>query len=115
MFKLKNQFKIISICLFVLLGFFLIFNTKCLYAFPGITLETQKIRLEERKNELKSQEIVLSREPRNNANIERLCHVRTEIVKINMEIYMIMQQIQMRDIIQQPQTQETQNIQRPIE
>ncbi|WP_017193759.1 hypothetical protein, partial [Vaccinium witches'-broom phytoplasma] len=78
-----------------------IFNIKCFYALPGITLETQKIQLEERKNELKSQEIVLSREPRNNVNnIERLCHIRTEIVKIDMEIYMIMQQIQMRDIIQ---------------
>ncbi|MFB5029862.1 MAG: hypothetical protein WJU30_00416 [Candidatus Phytoplasma pruni] len=101
MIKLKNKFQIISVFLFTFIVLLFIFNTKCLYASPGITLETQKIRLEERKNELKSQEIVLSREPRNNVNnIERLCHIRTEIVKIDMEIYMIMQQIQMRDIIQ---------------
>ncbi|GAK74037.1 MAG: putative secreted protein, SAP56-like [Candidatus Phytoplasma asteris] len=100
MIKLKNKFQIISVFLFTFIGLLFIFNTKCLYALPGITLETQKIRLEERKNELKSQEIVLSREPRNNVNIERLCYVRTEMVKIDMEIYMIMQQIQMRDIIQ---------------
>ncbi|PEH36366.1 hypothetical protein BBA70_00955 [New Jersey aster yellows phytoplasma] len=96
----KPNLKLISIYLFLFISLLFIINIKYLYALPGITLETQKIRLEERKNELKSQEIVLSQEPRNNVNIERLCHVRTEIVKINMEIYMIMQQIQMRDIIQ---------------
>ncbi|MGE9276394.1 MAG: SVM family protein [Candidatus Phytoplasma pruni] len=78
MIKLKNKFQIISFCLFTFIGLLFIFNIKCFYALHGITLETQKIRLEERKNELKSQEIVLSREPRNNVNnIERLCHIRT--------------------------------------
>ncbi|WP_017192622.1 SVM family protein [Italian clover phyllody phytoplasma] len=46
MFQVKNQFKIISFCLFVLLGMLFINNNKKLYAFPGITLEKQKIRLE---------------------------------------------------------------------
>ncbi|GLH61031.1 SVM family protein [Paulownia witches'-broom phytoplasma] len=52
MIKLKKQFKIISICLFVFLGFFLIFNTKCLHAFPGIDLDARKNQLEEERNNL---------------------------------------------------------------
>ncbi|WAN63393.1 SVM family protein, predicted signal peptide [Candidatus Phytoplasma rubi] len=52
MIKLQNQFKIISIYLFVLLGFFLIFNTKCLHAFPGIDLDARKHQLEEEINTL---------------------------------------------------------------
>ncbi|PWV43901.1 MAG: hypothetical protein DF280_01090 ['Brassica napus' phytoplasma] len=52
MIKLKNQFKIISIYLFVLLGFFLFFNTKYLHAFPGIDLDARKHQLEEEINTL---------------------------------------------------------------
>ncbi|PQP79513.1 effector protein [Candidatus Phytoplasma phoenicium] len=51
MFKLQNQFKIISICLFILLGLF-INNNKNLYAYPGIDLEVRQHQLEEEINSL---------------------------------------------------------------
>ncbi|WP_236620248.1 hypothetical protein ['Chrysanthemum coronarium' phytoplasma] len=35
--------------MFIFLGFFLIFNTKCLHAFPGIDLDARKNQLEEEK------------------------------------------------------------------
>ncbi|GAK74072.1 MAG: putative secreted protein, SAP48-like [Candidatus Phytoplasma asteris] len=52
MVKLKNQFKIISIYLFIFLGMLFINNNKNLYALPGIDLEARKIRLEEEINSL---------------------------------------------------------------
>ncbi|MDC9032270.1 SVM family protein [Columbia Basin potato purple top phytoplasma] len=55
MFKLQNQFKIISIFLFILLGILFINNNKKLYAFPAIDLDARKIQLEEEINSLMTQ------------------------------------------------------------
>ncbi|MFW8664579.1 SVM family protein, partial [Candidatus Phytoplasma citri] len=51
MFKLSSQFKIISICLFVVVGLFLI-NNKKLYAFPGINLDVRKNQIQGEINSL---------------------------------------------------------------
>ncbi|MDV3143832.1 MAG: SVM family protein [Candidatus Phytoplasma australasiaticum] len=55
MLKLSNQFKIISICLFIFLGLLFINNNennKKLYALPGIDLNIRKQQLEEERNRL---------------------------------------------------------------
>ncbi|MDO8030297.1 effector protein ['Planchonia careya' phytoplasma] len=56
MFKLSNQFKIISICLFIFFSIIIFINNnennKKLYALPGIDLNIRRQQLEEERNRL---------------------------------------------------------------
>jgi hypothetical protein len=93
MFKLQNQFKIISL-LFIFLVFLFIVD-KNIYALPGINLDVRKNQLEEEKNSLLQQltntfnNTILNSQTRLNRMFEiseRLDVIYDEIKIINQQI-----------------------------
>ncbi|XXP77145.1 MAG: SVM family protein [Lettuce witches'-broom phytoplasma] len=99
MFKSKNQFNIIYLCLITVIGLLFIVNSQ-IYAFPGINLDIRKIQFEEEKNNLMQQftntfnNMTLDSETR--LNRMREISARIDIVQNNIRI--INQQIIQRNL-----------------
>ncbi|MDO7983802.1 MAG: SVM family protein [Pigeon pea little leaf phytoplasma] len=104
MFKLSNQVKIISICLFIFAGLLFFYNNnennKKLYAFPGIDLNLRKHQLEEEMNILVTEltNVFNNMNLNSSTRLNRMQEIsrRMEITSNNLQ--MINQQITRRDI-----------------
>ncbi|MEK0309334.1 SVM family protein, partial [Candidatus Phytoplasma citri] len=100
MFKLSSQFKIISICLFVVVGLFLI-NNKKLYAFPGINLDVRKNQIQGEINSLviEMSNIFNDMSIDSSTRLNRMTITNDRINILFNELEMINQQINIRDML----------------
>ncbi|MEK0310193.1 SVM family protein [Sweet potato little leaf phytoplasma] len=102
MLKLSNQFKIISICLFIFLGLLFINNNennKKLYALPGIDLNIRQQQLEEERDRLLiSLNNIFNNMDLNSSTRLRMMREVTESMNCTLDdLQRINQQIFMRD------------------
>ncbi|XXP77327.1 MAG: SVM family protein [Lettuce witches'-broom phytoplasma] len=110
MFKSKNQFKIIYLCLITFIGLLFIVN-KQIYASPGINLDIRKAQLEAESNNLSQQLINTYVDPtilNPRTRLNRMREISARIDRLHNDILIINQQITNRDQYNQ-QRQNNQN------
>ncbi|PQP79485.1 effector protein [Candidatus Phytoplasma phoenicium] len=99
MFKLKNQFKIISFCLFVLLGMLFINNNKKIYAFPAIDLDARRQELEADMIDLRTRldNVFFDRSIDSETRMRRMVAIENTMNETQDQLFSINRQIIERD------------------